>query len=114
MRKPDRGDAERVADISEAIARIESWSPEGVPVGMYRSAVLHELMVIGEAASRLSDAFKDGHPEIPWKDVVGQRVHLAHHYWDMQWSRIEQTVAEDIPALKAALLPQRRPRRPRP
>jgi uncharacterized protein with HEPN domain len=70
---------------------------------MYRSAVLHELMVIGEAASFLSDGFKDAHPDIPWKDVIGQRVQLAHHYWDTQRSRIQQTVAEDIPALKAAL-----------
>jgi uncharacterized protein with HEPN domain len=87
----------------EAIARIESWSPDGVPAEMYRSAVLHELTVIGEAASRVSDTFKDAHPDIPWKDVIGQRVQLAHHYWDTQWSRIERTVAEDIPALKAAL-----------
>lgn len=114
MRKSERGDAERVADMLEAIERIGSWSPEGVPVGMYRSAVLHELMVIGEAASHLTDAFKDAHQDVLWKDVIGQRVQLAHHYWDTQWSRIQQTVAEDIPSLKAALLAQRRPRRPRP
>jgi uncharacterized protein with HEPN domain len=106
VRTSARGDAERVADMLEAIARIESWSPEGVPAGMYRSAVLHELMVIGEAASRLTEAFKETHPDIPWKDVIGQRVHLAHHYWDTQWARIQRTVAEDIPALKAALLPE--------
>lgn len=88
----------------EAIARIQSWSSDEVPQGMYQAAVLHELMVIGEAASRLSDGFKDTHPDIPWQDVIGQRVRLAHHYWDTQWDRIQQTVAEDIPALKAALL----------
>jgi len=93
-----------VADILGAIERIESWNPEAAPPGMYRAAVLHELMVIGEAASRLSDAFKDARPDIPWKDVIGQRVQLTHHYWDTQWARIQQTVAEDVPALKAALL----------
>ena len=87
----------------EAIARIQSWNAEGVPPGMYQAAVLHELMVIGEAASRLSDAFKEEHPDVPWKDVVGQRVRLAHHYWDTQWTRIQQTVTEDIPALKVVL-----------
>lgn len=88
----------------DAITRVQSWSPDGVPEGMYRAAVLHELMLIGEAASRLSDEYKDAHPDVPWKDVIGQRVQLAHHYWDTQWARIQQTVAEDIPALKAALL----------
>lgn len=104
MRTSRRGDAERVADILEAIARIESWSPDDAPRSMHQAAVLHELTVIGEAAGRLSDAFKDAHPDIPWKDVVGQRVQLAHHYWDTQWVRIQQTVDEDLPALKAALL----------
>ncbi len=83
---------------------IQSWSPDEVPKPMYRAAVLHELMVIGDAASRLSEGFKDAHPNIPWQDVVGQRVQLLHHYWDTQWARIQQTVANDIPALKAALL----------
>jgi uncharacterized protein with HEPN domain len=103
VRTSRRGDAERVADMLEAIARIQSWGPDRAARGMYQAAVLHELMVIGEAASRLSDAFKVGHPGVPWKDVIGQRVQLAHHYWDTQWARVQQTVAEDIPALKAAL-----------
>jgi uncharacterized protein with HEPN domain len=104
VRTSERGDAERVADILEAIARIESWSSDDTPRDMYQAAVLHELMIIGEAASRLSDAFRETHDNIPWKDVIGQRVQLAHHYWDTQWARIQQTVAEDIPALKTALL----------
>jgi uncharacterized protein with HEPN domain len=103
VRTSRRGDVQRVADMLEAITRIQGWSSEGVPQGMYQAAVLHELMVIGEAASRLSDAFMEAHPGVPWKDVIGQRVQLAHHYWDTQWARIQQTVAEDIPALKAEL-----------
>ena len=87
----------------EAIARIQSWNSDAVPKSMYQSAVLHELMIIGEAAGRLSDGFKETHPDIPWQDVVGQRVQLAHHYWETQWARIQQTVQEDIPALKSAL-----------
>jgi uncharacterized protein with HEPN domain len=88
----------------EAIHRIQSWTSDDAPRDMYQAAVLHEFMILGEAASRLSDAFKETHPNIPWKDVVGQRVQLAHAYWDMHWARIQQTVDVDIPALKAALL----------
>jgi uncharacterized protein with HEPN domain len=104
VKRSARSDADRVADILEAIAQIESWSPESAPAGMYRSAVLHQLIVIGEAANRLSTEFRDAHPDIPWRDVIGQRVQLAHQYWATQWARIQQTVSEDIPALKAALL----------
>ena len=70
---------------------------------MYQAAIFHELMVIGEAASRMSDSFKDAHSQIPWPVIIGQRVQLAHHYWDTQWARIEQTIAEDLPTLKTAL-----------
>jgi uncharacterized protein with HEPN domain len=87
----------------DAIARIESWRPQDAPADMYRAAVLHELMVIGDAASHLSEAYRGARPDIPWQDVIGIRVQLAHHYWDTQWARIEQTIAEDIPTLKAAL-----------
>lgn len=104
MRPSGRGDDERVADMLEAIARIQSWNSGAVPRSMYQSAVLHELMIIGEAVGRLSDGFKETRPDIPWQDVVGQRVQLAHHYWETQWARIQQTVDEDIPALKSALL----------
>jgi uncharacterized protein with HEPN domain len=51
---------------------------------MYQAAIFHELMVIGEAASRLSDGFKAEHPQIPWPVIIGQRIQLAHHYWDTQ------------------------------
>ena len=102
-----RRDADRVADMLDAIARIESWKPDEAPEGMYRAAVLHELMIIGDAASHLSADFKEAHADIPWKDVVGLRVRLAHHYWDTLWARIERTITEDLPPLKAALSPQR-------
>ncbi|MGH7883062.1 MAG: HepT-like ribonuclease domain-containing protein [Candidatus Dormibacteraceae bacterium] len=103
MKTNARSDSDRIADMLEAIANIEAWHPESASEGMYRAAVLHELMVIGDAASHLSETFKEAYPEIPWKDVIGLRVQLAHHYWDTLWARIEQTVDEDIPALKAML-----------
>jgi Protein of unknown function DUF86 len=36
---------------------------------MLRSAVLYELVVIGEAAARISRAFRAAHPEIPWRQL---------------------------------------------
>lgn len=104
MTRAKRWDGERVSDILEAIEKIEMWHPDTSFPSMYQAAILHELMVIGEAASRLSDSFKIAHPEIPWPVVIGQRVQLAHHYWDTQWARIERTIAEDLPELKGALL----------
>jgi uncharacterized protein with HEPN domain len=38
-----------------------------------RSAVERQLLVIGEAAAHLSDAYKNDHPAVPWKRIIGQR-----------------------------------------
>ncbi len=48
---------------------------------MVQMAVLHELVIIGEAANKLSDDLKAQYPEIPWRDIVDFRNVLAHHYW---------------------------------
>ncbi|MCL4446081.1 MAG: DUF86 domain-containing protein [Actinobacteria bacterium] len=59
--------------------------------------------IIGEAATHLSDSFKSTHPTIPWRDIAGFRVQIAHLYWDTEWSTVEQTIAEDLPLLRDAL-----------
>ncbi len=97
-----RGDADRIADLLEAVERVRRWSGRGDD-DMYRAAVLHELMIIGEAANGLSHQFRDAHPEVPWRQMIGQRVMLAHHYWRTDWAQIERTIAEDLPALSKAL-----------
>jgi uncharacterized protein with HEPN domain len=43
-----------------------------------RAAVLHELTVIGEAATRLPIDFKSGHAEVPWAKIVAFRNFVVH------------------------------------
>ena len=38
-----------------------------------QSAVLHQLLILGEAVKRLSAPFREAHPEIPWKEIAGSR-----------------------------------------
>ena len=37
---------------------------------LLQDAVLRRLLVIGEAASRLSEAFRNQHPEVPWRRII--------------------------------------------
>ncbi|HBB88313.1 MAG TPA: DUF86 domain-containing protein [Blastocatellia bacterium] len=84
----DERDAGYLWDMREAIrdcidfindAAYEQFSADK----MMRSAVERRLEILGEAASRVSEAFQTNHPEIPWKDIKGLRIVLAHRYDDL-------------------------------
>jgi uncharacterized protein with HEPN domain len=45
-----------------------------------QSAVLHQLLIIGEAVKRMSPEFRAAHPEVPWKPIAGTRDKLIHFY----------------------------------
>jgi uncharacterized protein with HEPN domain len=48
---------------------------------LLRSAVLHKLTIIGEAAARLGLDFRERHPQIEWSDIVGFRNIAVHAYF---------------------------------
>ncbi|HYX31183.1 MAG TPA: HepT-like ribonuclease domain-containing protein [Pyrinomonadaceae bacterium] len=50
---------------------------------MMHSAVERRLEILGEAAGKISDSFQSSHPEIPWKEIKGIRLVLAHRYGDI-------------------------------
>jgi len=57
------------------------------------------LEIIGEAAGRVSTSFRNAHPEIPWRQIIGQRNVLIHEYGEIKQERIWKTVTENIPQL---------------
>lgn len=72
-------------DMVEAADAIAEFIVDLDPKIFYRdrktqSAVLHKLMIIGEAAARLSSEFRAQHPDIGWRDIVTFRNILVHAY----------------------------------
>lgn len=57
------------------------------------------LEIIGEAVGRLDDAFKDAHPDVPWRKIRGLRNIVAHVYWAIDYDVIWDVVTNDIPPL---------------
>ncbi len=53
-----------------------------------QSAILYQVIVIGEATKRLSNDFRNLYSDIPWKDIAGMRDILAHQY-----DRVNLTIA---------------------
>ncbi|MDZ7728672.1 MAG: DUF86 domain-containing protein [Dehalococcoidia bacterium] len=78
-------DAHSLRDILHAAELISSFI-QGMSLDEFRadrktrSAVLHELMVIGEATKRLSPAFREAHSEVAWGEIAGMRDMIAHQY----------------------------------
>jgi uncharacterized protein with HEPN domain len=64
-----------------------------------QSAVLYQLIVIGEAVKRLSLEFRDQHSEIPWLLIAGMRDHLIHGYDVVDWDEVWKTATRDVPDL---------------
>lgn len=64
-----------------------------------QAAVLHELLVLGEAVKRLSTSFREQHPDVPWKAIAGMRDRLLHGYDDVDLDLFWKTLDEELPAL---------------
>lgn len=69
------------------------------------SATQYQILVIGEAVGRLSSTFILAHPEVPWNDIRDMRNILAHGYDMVRLDIVWQTATQDVPDLRALLMP---------
>jgi uncharacterized protein with HEPN domain len=53
-----------------------------------QSAIVHQLLVLGEAAKRLSEAFRVQHARVPWRMIAGVRDKLMHEYDDVDLEEV--------------------------
>jgi uncharacterized protein with HEPN domain len=66
---------------------------------MLRSAVERQFLILGEAARQVSNGFRDAHPEVPWRGLVGLRNVLAHEYGEVLVERLWLFATERVPEL---------------
>lgn len=64
-----------------------------------QSAILYQLLIIGEVVKRLSFELRNDHPEIPWNLIAGMRDNLIHEYEDTNLDEVWKTSEVDIPEL---------------
>lgn len=68
-----------------------------------QSAILYQLMIVGEAVKRLSLEFRLAHPNIRWTPMAGMRDVLIHAYDTVDLNEVWRTGTNDIPPLIASL-----------
>ena len=97
-------DIDRLQHIKERINNVMNFL-EGKTFEEMKSnimcfhAVVHNIMIIGEAANLLTGDFRDQHSEVPWRDIIGMRNVLVHGYYTTSPLFIWETYTNDLPVL---------------
>ena len=64
-----------------------------------RDALLWNFLVIGEAATKVSDDTRDAHPEVPWRLASALRNRIVHGYWSIDLDIVHSTATQVLPRL---------------
>lgn len=62
-------------------------------------AVIRNFEIIGEAANRLPENFKDEHDSIDWHRIRGLRNRIVHHYFGIDYSIVWEIKESFLPQL---------------
>ncbi len=62
-------------------------------------SMLFRLIQVSENTKRLSDEYKMGRNDIPWKDILGLRNRLVHDYGGVDLKIVYSTLVDDVPVL---------------
>lgn len=101
---PDRDDRLYLRDMVEFCERVAVYSAghdqESLVADRMRyDAVLRNLELIGEAATRVPTDTRALAPEIAWRQVIGTRNRLAHAYLGIEPETVWLIVSESVPTL---------------
>jgi uncharacterized protein with HEPN domain len=66
---------------------------------MLLRAVSMSVGIIGEAASRITQEFRDDTPQITWQAIIGTRNFIIHAYFQIDKEILWNTLEEHIPSL---------------
>jgi len=101
---PHRNWQLRIADIIEAIENALGYC-EGMEFEQFISdrktidAVLRNFIIIGEAASHLSEDFITRHSDFPWREMRDMRNIAVHEYFGVDNMIVWETLQKNLPPL---------------
>lgn len=99
-----------IVHILDACGQVSAYAARGSrdrldTDSMYRDAVVRQLEIIGEAASRLSPEFRLRTPEIPWLDIINMRHRLIRGYSKLDLNLVWTAAQTEVLRLARMLEP---------
>jgi uncharacterized protein with HEPN domain len=70
---------------------------------MVQDAVIHQIELIGEAASSVSIEFQNSHPKLEWGNMAGIRKKIIPESFNINLVNVWNAVQDDLPLQKQAL-----------
>jgi uncharacterized protein with HEPN domain len=67
-------------------------------------ATVRNIEIIGEAANRLPEAFRDRYPAVEWNRIRGMRNRIAHAYFGIDLALVWIIITKNLPELRARLV----------
>lgn len=68
-----------------------------------QDAVIRRLLIVGEAARRVSEETRRQLPDLPWSGMIAMRNFMIHEYDDVDLKVVWDTVHNDLPPIIEAL-----------
>ena len=95
--------------ILESIYLIEEYikdksKSEFLKLTQLQDSVIRRITIIGEAIKNIPDDFKETHPKIPWKQIIGMRDILIHQYFGIDLNLTWEVIEKDLPKLKKQIV----------
>ena len=91
----------------QAVTYVEGLSKEDFLTDKRtQQAVILNLIILGEAATKLMDRYPDvaaANATIPWQSMRGMRNRIAHGYYDINLEVVWETVSVALPDLVVGL-----------
>ena len=70
-----------------------------VPSGLNYDATVHNLILLGEAATHIPDHVRTFTSEIDWRQIIGTRNRLVHGYVGINNDVVWDIIQDEIPVL---------------
>lgn len=70
---------------------------------LIQSAVLYQIVIIGEAVGDLSVNLRQQYSDVTWSQIIGMRNILAHQYFQVNFEIVWTVVEHYLPDLKVKI-----------